>query len=180
MADYSITELAKKCGLSRSTLLYYSKIGLLNPAGRSAAQYRVYGDQELERLQTICRLRETGLSLRDIAGIIDIDPAQTAAILTRRLEQIHGEIRQLHLQQEITLKLLRHPEVGSGEHSSLMTKEKWTGMLVAAGLDEAGLHRWHAEFERSSGEAHHHFLASLGIAREEIQRIRAWSRLADT
>jgi len=38
---FLITELARKHGLSRSTLLYYDRIGLLTPSGRSEAGYRL-------------------------------------------------------------------------------------------------------------------------------------------
>lgn len=178
MKSYSISNFAKRCGLSRSTLLYYSKIGLLHAAGRSSANYRIYGQEELERLQTIRKLRETGLALKDIINILESEPEKTPAILSRRLQQIRDEIRQLQNQQEITLTLLRHPEIGTPD-SAQMTKEKWTAMLVAAGLDEDGMHRWHSEFEKSSGEAHRLFLQSLGIGEEEITRIRAWSRLRE-
>ena len=35
-------ELAKSAGLSRSTLLYYDRLGLLRPVGRSESNYRLY------------------------------------------------------------------------------------------------------------------------------------------
>ena len=38
----TIGKLARKFDLSRSTLLYYDRIGLLKPSGRTRANYRVY------------------------------------------------------------------------------------------------------------------------------------------
>jgi DNA-binding transcriptional MerR regulator len=176
MKNYSISDLARRCGLSRSTLLYYSRIGLLHPCGRSAANYRFYGERELERLQEICRLRRTGLPLADIASILDTDQHLAPSILRRRLAQIAHEIRQLQIQQRITLTLLHHPDLGRQEAAVMLTRERWTAMLAAAGLDDEGMHRWHFEFEKSAPEAHHHFLLSLGIAEEVAGRIRSWSR----
>jgi len=60
---YQITTLAKASGLSRSTLLYYDRIGLLCPSGRSAAGYRLYSARDKERLALICSYRQAGLAL---------------------------------------------------------------------------------------------------------------------
>ena len=49
-------------------------------------------------------------------------------------------------------------------------------MLRAAGLDDAGMQKWHCEFEQRSPEAHQAFLESLGIDIHEITQIRAFSR----
>jgi hypothetical protein len=82
----------------------------------------------------------------------------------------------LQIQQQITLTLLRHPGLGDQEPAFTLTREQWTAMLAAAGLDEEGMHRWHFEFEKAAPEAHHHFLLSLGVAEEIAGSIRAWSR----
>ena len=44
MKTYSISKLARACGLSRSTLLYYDRLGLLPPSGRTGSGYRCYSD----------------------------------------------------------------------------------------------------------------------------------------
>ena len=46
----TVSQLARLCGLSRTTLLYYESIGLLPPASRSNANYRRYSAEDLERL----------------------------------------------------------------------------------------------------------------------------------
>jgi hypothetical protein len=58
----------------------------------------------------------------------------------------------------------------------VLTKETWVEILRASGLDEAGMENWHVEFERTSPEAHQDFLESIGIAPDEIDLIREWSR----
>ena len=60
MKSYSITALAREQGLSRSTLLYYDRIGLLSPQSRSEANYRYYGEEQRQRLRQICALRAAG------------------------------------------------------------------------------------------------------------------------
>jgi len=50
----TVTRLARACGLSRTTVLYYESIGLLKPGLRSAGNYRLYSEKDLERLRQIC------------------------------------------------------------------------------------------------------------------------------
>jgi len=64
----TVSQLAKLCGLSRTTLLYYESIGLLSPACRSDSNYRRYSTEQLERLRTICAYRNAGLRLSDSAS----------------------------------------------------------------------------------------------------------------
>ncbi len=53
----SVTQLARQCGLSRSTVLYYEGIGLLPVPPRSLGNYRWYDPVQLARLQRICACR---------------------------------------------------------------------------------------------------------------------------
>lgn len=71
MKQYTISLLAKKIGLSRSILLHYDSINLLKPTMRNGANYRVYTDKYSERLQRICSLRSTGISLEQIRELIN-------------------------------------------------------------------------------------------------------------
>jgi DNA-binding transcriptional MerR regulator len=68
---YRITALARKFGLSRSTLLYYDRIGLLQPAGRSEAGYRLYSKGDVERLKTVCEYKQAGLAIDDIRRMLE-------------------------------------------------------------------------------------------------------------
>ena len=51
MKTYRISELGSRFKLSRSTLLYYDRIGLLCPGGRTASDYRQYTADDLARLE---------------------------------------------------------------------------------------------------------------------------------
>jgi DNA-binding transcriptional MerR regulator len=153
----TISKLARRCGLSRSTLLYYESIGLLGPAARTPANYRRYGTADLRRLEQICVYRDAGLKLE--------------------LIELNGEIERLRGHQRAILKLLRSSRVG---RMKVVTKEKWVSVMKAAGFTEADMHRWHAEFERSAPEEHQEFLEFLHIPGEEIRTIRDWSQKAVT
>ena len=69
----TVKEFASLTGVSIRTLHYYDEIGLLRPASVTESGYRLYGQQELERLQQILFLRELRFSLKEIAQILD-DP----------------------------------------------------------------------------------------------------------
>ena len=59
----------------------------------------------------------------------------------------------------------------------MITKEKWTSIMAAAGLSEDDMQRrWHVEFERSAPSEHQEFLQFLNIPTEEIRSIRDWTQ----
>ena len=66
MMQYSIGDISRKTGLTVSTLRYYEKLGVLSAVPRSQGNIRQYGPQELERLQLLECLKNTGMSLKDI------------------------------------------------------------------------------------------------------------------
>ncbi len=73
MTQYSVKQLAKIAGVSIRTLHLYDQMGLLKPSTRTEAGYRLYGDQQLFRLQQILFYRELDFALKEICDILD-DP----------------------------------------------------------------------------------------------------------
>jgi len=170
---YKITELAEQFGLSRSTLLYYDRIGLLTPSARSESDYRLYAPADRDRLATICSFRQAGLTIEDIRRILSREEAAGGTVLQRRMRELGDEIRTLQTQQHLLGKMLQVQSLG--ELPVAVDKQAWTEMLRAAGMDDVAMGRWHAEFECRAPEAHHQFLLSLGIPEDEAQHIRRWS-----
>lgn len=87
-----ISELARRCGLARSTLLYYEKLGVI--AGTRAANgYRHYDEGDLQRLQMVQALQAGGLSLKQclacLAGEID------QAALQARVRELDKELARM-------------------------------------------------------------------------------------
>jgi DNA-binding transcriptional MerR regulator len=82
---YQVKEVAELSGVSIRALHHYDAIGLLAPSFRSAAGYRLYGADDLLRLQQILIGRELGLSLEDIRRSLD-DPSfdRRRALLEQR------------------------------------------------------------------------------------------------
>lgn len=169
MKRYRISELARQFGLSRSTLLYYDRIGLLHATGRSQAAYRHYNDNDLARLERICFFRDAGLSLVEIGRLLDTGGDQ-GEIMERRLREISREIAALRAQQRLIAGALR--TVAGGHAASGLDRELWSSLQKACGLDPAALERWHVEFERRAPQAHHDFLLGLGLSEKEAIQVR--------
>jgi Cd(II)/Pb(II)-responsive transcriptional regulator len=65
-----IGELAKMTGCQVVTIRYYEKEGLLPEPGRTGANYRLYGDEEIERLHFIRHCRHHGMKLSEIRDLL--------------------------------------------------------------------------------------------------------------
>jgi DNA-binding transcriptional MerR regulator len=168
----TVSALARRFGLSRSTLLHYHRIHLCKPTGRSASGYSLYGVEAVARLGRIVELRRAGLPLRAIRRVLD---AQTplAEVLEEQIGVLNRQVAQLRMQQRVVLSLL---ELSSKRRAArTLSKETWTAMFRAIGMSDDEMRQWHANFEKNMPEAHADFLHSLGLGAEEIRRIRAWS-----
>ena len=174
MSPLTIGQLARRAGLSRSALLHYEALGLLAPAGRSRAGYRLYGEKEVERLKLIRGYREAGLPVSSISGLLEATGGSSARILEQHLLDLNQSIARLRDQQRRVARLLGQP--GLLARSRAMTKERWVAVLRRAGLDDGDMRRWHAVFEEEAPEVHQDFLESLSIPAEEIAAIRSASR----
>lgn len=166
---FTVGQLAKHAGVSRTTLLYYERIGLLVPSARSSAGYRLYTDADMARVLQVRDYRATGMTLEAIAALLDSRDRE--GVIQQRLQAIAREMAILYEQQAVLLRLAHHSDSGSQP----MDKQRWTNLLRAAGMDDATMNRWHALFERQAPIAHASFLGSLGLDGKEIKRIRKWS-----
>lgn len=71
-ADHlTMGEVARLVGVSVRALHHWEAVGLLMPSGRTAAGYRVYGADDIDRLHRILVYRELGFSLEKIQRILD-------------------------------------------------------------------------------------------------------------
>ena len=69
---YSIQEVCNKTGLTAHTLRYYEKEGLISDVERSQGGFRQYTDEDLERLGLIRCLKNTGMSIQEIARFVQL------------------------------------------------------------------------------------------------------------
>jgi DNA-binding transcriptional MerR regulator len=68
---YMISDLASVTGLSRYTLNFYLKLGLINESGRTESNYRFFDQAVVDRLHHIIRLRQAGCTLKQIKDLLE-------------------------------------------------------------------------------------------------------------
>jgi DNA-binding transcriptional MerR regulator len=106
--DRTITAVADRFGVSSDTLRYYERRGLLVPAGRSPAGYRLYDDAAVQRLGFIRTAQRMGLQLGDIKELLEIRDqggcpcGHTDEVVARRLAEVATKLDELaSLQREL-------------------------------------------------------------------------------
>ena len=92
---FKIGELAALCEVSPRTIDYYTKIGLIEPSERSTTNYRLYGNETLQRLKRIEWLKQQKLSLEEIKEmLLQSGKVSSEEAVTDRLTSL-----QLHMMQ---------------------------------------------------------------------------------
>lgn len=95
----TVHEVSRISGVTIRTLRYYDRIGLLCPAARTEAGYRLYDDAAIGRLQRILLFRELEISLKDVKRLLQLSDAE-------QREAIGLQIKVLELKKERTEKLI--------------------------------------------------------------------------
>ena len=96
-----IGELAELGGVSSKTIRYYESIELLAEPQRTASGYRQYDNDALERLKFIREAQATGLTLAEIASVLELKDAgssscaHTRELLERHLDDLDDQIERL-------------------------------------------------------------------------------------
>lgn len=78
-----IGELAARAGVSIRTVDYYTTLGLISPAQRTASNYRLYSPADVDRIHLVQRLEVHGVPLEEISAALSARQADVAAILGR-------------------------------------------------------------------------------------------------
>ncbi|WZH37854.1 MAG: MerR family transcriptional regulator [Microbacterium enclense] len=107
-----VGETAARLGLTVRTLHHWDEIGLARPAGRSAAGYRLYTDDDLERLRRVVVYRELGLDLDAIRAVLDEPGGDVAAQLRVQRAQLAHRIDQLQELDEDLERMIEAQERG--------------------------------------------------------------------
>lgn len=105
--EYTIKQVAELSGVTQRALRHYEQVGLLTPKRKSGSGYRLYGKEDLVRLQQILFYRELDLDLATIKRIC-LDPAfdlETALIGQQRLlEEKRAHLDRLLITLDHTLQ----------------------------------------------------------------------------
>ena len=119
---YHIKEAAQLSGVSVKTLYHYDKIGLLVPL-KSENGYRIYSQEDLERLQVILYYKYLGFSLEKIAELLKEEKTDLLPHLARQLDYLTRERQHL---DTLILTLQKTIQEQKGE-IKMTIQEKFTG-----------------------------------------------------
>ncbi len=101
MAGMRIGELAKKLDLNTQTVRYYERVGLLPEPERTEAGYRIYGEEDEQRLRFIRNARNVGLTLGEVKEVLAFHErgerpcTYVTDTIARRAEEVERQISEL-------------------------------------------------------------------------------------
>ena len=101
--SWKVGELASLTGLTVRTLHHYDEINLLKPCEYTDSGHRLYGEEDIIRLQQILSLRQLGFSLEEIKNCLQNPDFSPVKVIQSHLDQLH---RQIELQQQLTRLLM--------------------------------------------------------------------------
>ena len=111
---HNIGDAAALTGVSAKMIRHYESIGLIPPANRTFANYRLYSEADLHRLRFIKRGRSLGFSMKQIQELLGLwsDPRRASAQV-KKLAQSHAaelgqKIREMQAMQRTLEQLARH------------------------------------------------------------------------
>lgn len=121
--EYSINELAKLSGVTSRTLRYYDEIGLLKPHSYSASGYRIYTEQEIDRLQHILFYRELEVPLDQIKALLDHSDFDSSEVLEKHAKALEKKRDRL----DSVLETLHKTILSRKEGNVMSANEKFEG-----------------------------------------------------
>ncbi len=111
-----ISELAKQTGLSKDTIRFYEKIGLITAQERQAGTrlYKEFSQETAERLLLISQAKRLGFTLSEIKQLIDewgdgtMSKYDQIQVIERKLKEIAQKMQQLdEIKRYLTAKLCK-------------------------------------------------------------------------
>lgn len=94
----SIAEVAERTGLTRHTLRYYERDGLMLEVGRAGSGHRRYSETDLGWIELITKLRSTGMPIRDVRRYAELVRAgdgneeERLALLREHRERVRAQL----------------------------------------------------------------------------------------
>ncbi|QYG92488.1 MerR family transcriptional regulator [Iamia sp. SCSIO 61187] len=88
MSTLTIGQVAERTGFSTSSLRYYEGIGLVPPAARTAAGYRLYDEATVDRLAFIARAKQLGCTLEEITDLVSVWDGDRCGPVQRRFHEL--------------------------------------------------------------------------------------------
>ena len=110
MSTFRIQEFANLAGVTVRALHHYDRLQLLSPTHRSERGYRLYCHEDLGRLERILVLRYLGLSLREIARLLDTAADKGEQNLKSTLARQREVLRKRRHDLDLVLLAIEHAQ----------------------------------------------------------------------
>lgn len=120
---YTIKEVSKMMGISAYTLRYYEKIGLLEFVKRDKNGVRQFSESDLLTLNTIYRLKDTGMPLQKIKHYLDLidegidSVGERKKIMEEQKKSINHQIQKLEKALETIDAKIEYYDIAEKEHT---------------------------------------------------------------
>ncbi len=114
MTMLQVGEVSRKLGLNPQTLYFYERIGLIPPPHRTESGYRLFSQEDVDRLTFITHTKAMGLSLDDIREILAAKEGKSLTCQTvhdcllKKARAIEETIQQLQILRDELLPLINH------------------------------------------------------------------------
>ncbi|MDV5169757.1 MerR family transcriptional regulator [Photobacterium rosenbergii] len=163
---YRISELAEQVGLSRSTLLYYEKLGLI--AGKRLGNgYRSYSEQDLQRLKLLQQLQAGGLTLKECQACLEAKVDRE--LLLNRMHQLDEEIAHKQQSRDLLAAMLGESELTAWHQSLEQTApDAHLDWLMKQGFDEKQALR--LKWLSKDMNTHEQYMADFNTIFESLDR----------
>ncbi|MFC9426904.1 TIGR03086 family metal-binding protein [Streptomyces sp. NPDC056987] len=110
---WSIGEVARKTGLKVKLIRHWSDTGVVQPARRTSAGYRVYDSEAVVRLELARTLRDLGLSLATIRDVLSREHT-LVEVAAAHVDALEAQIRTLRSQQAVMRSVTRRDTTTEG------------------------------------------------------------------
>jgi DNA-binding transcriptional MerR regulator len=97
-AELTIAEVAERTGLTRHTLRYYERDGLMLDVGRAGSGHRRYSEHDLGWIELITKLRATGMPIREVRRYAELvragdgNETDRLALLRAHRERVRAQL----------------------------------------------------------------------------------------
>ena len=136
----TVGQVADELGVTVRTLHHYDELGLLVPSGRSAAGYRLYTAEDLQRLSSIVLYRRLGFGLEQVGELLVADGAARIEQLRRQRDEVRARLAQMTglvdaIEHALEAEMTQRPATtedlraifgdGFGEEYQTEAQERW-------------------------------------------------------
>ena len=119
----TVAEVSERTGVTRKALRHYEALGLVEPAGRTEAGYRLYDDEALRRIDLVGRAKVLGLSLSEASEFLHVAEGccgdhhpELAALVERKLDETERRLTELATLRRTLHEVIERLAANEGQH----------------------------------------------------------------